>query len=80
MLSKVSVFMNKRFVSMPIYSYKCEICGEEKDISVARYVDAVAPFCENAGCKGKKMKKILSKCSFILKGGGWAKTGYTKGK
>ena len=59
---------------MPLYTYECKKCHEliedyyqlitEKDLTRC-------PAC------GGTLVKIMSKCSFILHGSGWAKDGYS---
>lgn len=68
---------------MPIYEYKCEICGFSFEI--VQKVDETAPNCNNVVVSGSvertcsgKCKKLISKGSFLLKGGGWYKDGYVK--
>lgn len=58
---------------MPVYEYQCQKCG--KVIEALRKVDDPAPKC----C-GVKMKKLISKGSFILKGKGWYATDYKEKK
>lgn len=60
---------------MPLYTYECKKCHEliedyyqlitEKDLTRC-------PAC------GGTLVKIMSKCSFILHGSGWAKDGYSE--
>lgn len=60
---------------MPIYEYACTECGHQ--IEVIQKVNARAPGrCEE--CSGK-LKKLVSKASFQLKGGGWYADGYGEG-
>ena len=60
---------------MPIYEYECTDCG--KVIEVIQKVNARAPGrCEK--CSGK-LKKKISRASFLLKGGGWYSDGYGNG-
>lgn len=63
---------------MPIYLWKCLSCGET--IEVLQKHDDPAPQCENIKCKDSSagMIKVIGRTSFILKGGGWASTGYSK--
>lgn len=59
---------------MPVYEFKCE-CGEITEEIVRVDIREVAcPKC------GKKAKKILSNCTFTLKGGGWYADGYASKK
>ena len=57
---------------MPIYEYLCKKCN----ISIERLQrerDAApdCPLCE------AEMKKLVSRTSFVLKGGGWFKDSYS---
>lgn len=62
---------------MPVYEYECDHCGYCFDEYKNTFVNgdfSKCPMCN------KKAEKILSKTSFILKGGGWANDNYTKKK
>jgi putative FmdB family regulatory protein len=59
---------------MPVYEFKCE-CGEITEDLVR--VDTRAIPCPKCG---KKAEKILSSCTFTLKGGGWYADGYASKK
>jgi putative FmdB family regulatory protein len=66
---------------MPIYEYECEKCGERMEI-LQSLKDDVLEICPKEKCPKKrhgkgKLKKLISKTSFSLKGGGWAKDGYS---
>ncbi|MBK7863315.1 MAG: zinc ribbon domain-containing protein [Archangiaceae bacterium] len=54
---------------MPIYEYECEKCGNPIDV-LQKIGDPAPAKCEKCGAKGK-MKRRVSKSSFVLKGGGW---------
>lgn len=54
---------------MPIYEYACEKCGNEVDV-LQKIGERPPSKCEKCGAKGK-MKRRVSKSSFVLKGGGW---------
>ena len=59
---------------MPIYEYRCINCG--KTIEVVQKISDI-PFTECENCSGK-LKKLISKSSFSLKGSGWYVTDYAK--
>lgn len=59
---------------MPIYEYQCENCGKHFEI-FQKIADA--PLTECRVCKGK-LSKLISQCSFHLKGTGWYVTDYKK--
>ena len=66
---------------MPIYEYRCRICGFSFEIR--QKVDEKPPKCDNIVVSGSleqrcggMCKKLISKSSFSLKGGGWYKDGY----
>jgi predicted nucleic acid-binding Zn ribbon protein len=67
---------------MPTYVYECPNCKrtreiqcsmDERDLEVQVCQDCMPP---NGGLW--KMKRIVAPTSFILKGPGWAKDGYSK--
>ena len=58
---------------MPIHEYQCVHCNTdifEKYVGMNEDVKCIS-------CK-RKLKPLLSQSSFILKGGGWACSGYSK--
>ena len=58
---------------MPVYEFECS-CGEVTENFVKMGTKSVAcPIC------GKRAKKIMSACTFELKGGGWYADGYASG-
>ncbi len=60
---------------MPLYEYKCPNCGNEFEKihkSTDRDKPAPCPKCKT------EAKKLVSKTSFQLNGGGWAADGYGK--
>ena len=63
---------------MPIYEWYCSTCCHEEE--TLQEINDPAPLCKNCCDKGEIMKKKISKSSFILKGGGWFKDGYSKKK
>lgn len=61
---------------MPIYEYMCNDCGEVFE-AIQKFSDKPLKKCKH--CGGKKVEKLISQSSFILKGGGWYKDGYSSG-
>ena len=57
---------------MPIYEYQCAACGRivEKWQNFSEEPLKVCPHC------GGSLSKIISACTFHLKGGGWYVTDY----
>lgn len=57
---------------MPTYEYYCKSCGEfEIEQRITEDVLSKCPTCK------KKVKRLISASSFILKGNGWYKDGYS---
>ena len=57
---------------MPIYEYQCSKCGNVFEV-LQRFSDA--PIKKHEKCGGK-VKKLISRSGFQLKGGGWYATDY----
>ncbi len=59
---------------MPIYEYKCAGCGKhfEHIQKITEEPLSACPFCSG------KVQKLVSNCSFHLKGTGWYVTDYGK--
>lgn len=56
---------------MPVYEFECE-CGHNFEELVKMGTNSQeCPICH------KKAKKIMSPCTFELKGGGWYADGYS---
>ncbi len=56
---------------MPYYEFECPSCGQLTESLVSMGTEEVpCPRCGNGA------KKIMSCCSFSLKGGGWYADGY----
>ncbi len=53
---------------MPIYEYACEKCESEFEVE-QRITDNPIKSCPR--CKSRKIKRLISRTSFVLKGGGW---------
>jgi putative FmdB family regulatory protein len=58
---------------MPIYEYACDDCKKNFEVFVG-VRDAALQECKY--CAGKNIRKLISNCSFQLKGSGWYKTDY----
>ena len=58
---------------MPIYEYACDDCQKNFEVFVG-VRDAALQACKY--CAGKNIRKLISNCSFQLKGSGWYKTDY----
>ncbi len=64
---------------MPIYTYRCNMCGYSDEIIIdVDKRDKKFP-CEQGGCTGV-MERDIDAPSFQLKGNGWAKDGYSNKK
>ncbi len=59
---------------MPIYEYQCEKCQEILEIS-QKMSEAALTECPQ--CTGP-LRKLISRTSFQLKGGGWYQSDYKK--
>ena len=62
---------------MPIYEYACDKCGHEFERE-QRMADPPIKTCPK--CKGRRVTKLISRSSFVLKGGGWYADGYADAK
>jgi len=63
---------------MPIYEWQCLNCN--KTYETIQSMNDPPPKCESKECEEdtNNMTRLLSVGSFILKGDGWYKDGYTK--
>ena len=59
---------------MPIYEYGCEVCGHTFE-RLQKVSDDPIKDCPECGKRGA-VKKLVSRTSFVLKGGGWYKDHY----
>ena len=58
---------------MPIYEYACKSCGETFEV----FLNASdKPVKKCPACSSTKIQKLVSNCSFQLKGTGWYATDY----
>ncbi len=53
---------------MPIYEYACGGCGNEFETE-QRITEDPVKTCPR--CRSRKVKRLISQTSFLLKGGGW---------
>jgi len=61
---------------MPVYEYECPACKKILEVQQRMADD---PLTQCPECKGP-VKKIMSRSSFQLKGGGWYADGYASAK
>ncbi len=57
---------------MPLYEYRCEACGGTIEV-IQKFSDRPLRKCPQ--CSGR-LRKLISRTSFQLKGGGWYSHGY----
>lgn len=60
--------------SLPIYEYECLECGKKFE-TMQKITEEPLTSCPS--CSGK-VRKLVSNCSFQLKGTGWYLTDYSK--
>jgi putative FmdB family regulatory protein len=53
---------------MPIYEYHCSKCETDFEVE-QRITDNPVKTCPQ--CRSRKVKRLISQTSFVLKGGGW---------
>lgn len=61
---------------MPIYAYRCDSCGAEKDV-LQKFSDAPLSVCPQCGAEA--FRKVLTAPAFQLKGSGWYVTDFRDG-
>jgi putative FmdB family regulatory protein len=61
---------------MPTYEYGCPKCGHEFEAE-QRITEAPLKSCPK--CKSRRVKRLISRTSFVLKGGGWYSDLYSSG-
>jgi len=59
---------------MPVYEYECTSCGKRHEV-IRKFSDP--PLTRCPACKGR-LRKLISKTSFVLKGSGWYVTDYAR--
>ena len=57
---------------MPIYEYHCTACGKDFEF-MQKFSDPPKTVCPDCG---GELKKLISQCTFHLKGTGWYATDY----
>lgn len=63
---------------MPIYEYSCGQCGKVTD-TIQKVDDPPPEKCPHCGTSGQ-MSRMVSRTSFVLKGGGWYSDLYSSTK
>jgi len=58
---------------MPIYEYACAKCESEFEVE-QRITEDPLKSCPK--CRSRRVKRLISRTSFALKGGGWYADGY----
>ena len=58
---------------MPVYEYLCEKCDHEFERE-QRITDDPVKTCPK--CRSRRVKRLISQTSFVLKGSGWYADGY----
>ncbi|MCO5101887.1 MAG: zinc ribbon domain-containing protein [Burkholderiaceae bacterium] len=61
---------------MPIYAYRCDSCGTEKDV-LQKFSDAPLEVCP--ACGATSFHRVLTAPAFQLKGSGWYVTDFRDG-
>jgi putative FmdB family regulatory protein len=62
---------------VPIYEYQCEKCGHEFERE-QRITEDPVKVCPS--CRAKKVRRLISRTAFVLKGGGWYSDLYSSAK
>jgi putative FmdB family regulatory protein len=64
---------------MPTYEYLCESKHQVFEVqqSIKDEPLTICPHCKDEGVENP-VKKLISTSGFILQGGGWASSGYSK--
>jgi putative FmdB family regulatory protein len=59
---------------MPTYVYRCSKCGSEIEVA-QKMIDPYLTHCSN--CETESLKRIITPSTFVLRGSGWFKDGYS---
>ena len=62
---------------MPIYEYLCDKCEREFEVEQRITED---PIRSCPSCRSRKVRRLISQTSFVLKGGGWYSDLYSSNK
>jgi putative FmdB family regulatory protein len=62
---------------MPIYEYLCEKCGHEFERE-QRITEDPVKVCP--ACRARKVRRLISRTAFVLKGSGWYSDLYASAK
>ena len=62
---------------MPIYEYRCDKCEREFEAE-QRITDEPLRSCPH--CRSRKVRRLISQTSFVLKGSGWYSDLYSSSK
>ena len=62
---------------MPIYEYACAKCEREFEVE-QRITDDPVKTCPH--CRARRVKRLISRTSFVLKGSGWYSDLYSSSK
>ena len=60
---------------MPFYEYQCEACGHQFE-EFQKITDDPIRTCPE--CKKRRVRRLISQTSFVLKGSGWYVTDYAR--
>jgi putative FmdB family regulatory protein len=63
---------------MPTYVYQCPKCGRRAELEQSM-TNRTAPMCCEESCN-VEMETVIGVTSFVLKGSGWARDGYSGGR
>jgi putative FmdB family regulatory protein len=72
----LALIFERREVPMPIYEYRCTLCGHELE-ALQKLSDAPLTGCPS--CNNDGLVKLVSAAGFQLKGNGWYATDFKGG-
>jgi putative FmdB family regulatory protein len=62
---------------MPVYEYACDKCGHEFERE-QRITEPPVKTCPH--CRARRVRRLISRTAFVLKGGGWYSDLYSSAK